>query len=265
MHNGIDTMDTGTPPRRFYLITHPRTASNLLVRILALNDQPAVQKHKANAGGGYFFLPATHLEGNLGLRGKNLDYWTEDEKNQMREKVQECFNNMEEYVATAQANDKIAFIKEHSLLLIEPTAKTRVLSGKANCQDLPWTVQVPGKYGSKLTRSPLNQTLFPDEVLGTWLPTFLVRHPALVLPSQYRAMRDIKVIDTNVKDNSPLEIALSFRWIRSLYDWWSEYLGKFGSEMDGDQTWVSFSTPLLKHVSYYSVHSLLFWKPTTSC
>jgi hypothetical protein len=257
-------MDTRVPPRRFYLITHPRTASNLLVRMLALDDQPAVQKHEDSIGKGYFFFSAAKLEITLGLRGKNTNAWTEDQKQQMKEKNQECFDNMEKYLATAEADDKIAFIKEHSVLLMEPTAKNRSLFGQVSTPDFPWTVQVPAKYGSKLTRSPLNQTLFPDEFLGTWLPTFLVRHPALVFPSQYRAGRDIKTLDTNAKDTSQLDVMFTFRWTRSLYDFWSEYLGKFGSNLDGDTTWASFHRQPFKYASN-SVRSLLYSKLTTSC
>lgn len=237
-------------PRRFYLITHPRTASNLLLRILALEDQPDVAQHRSDALGGYFFLPSAQLSTKLGLRGKNVEGWTEDQKNQMRGKLQECFNTLEKYAERAEKDGKVAFVKEHSLLLIEPVAQSKGIYGPDSTQEPPWTVQVPSKYGPELTRSPLNETLFPDQFIRTWLPTFLIRHPALVFPSQYRALMDIKLVDLGAKDTSQFDIIFTFRWIRSLYNDSSEYLGKFGAEMDGENTWVSnfFSnTCLLEH------------------
>lgn len=41
--------------RRFYLITYHRTASNLLLRILYLENQPNIMLRKM---GSYFFMPS---------------------------------------------------------------------------------------------------------------------------------------------------------------------------------------------------------------
>src|SRR5690606_7516389 len=48
--------ENGTPiKRRFWLITSPRTASNMLVKILNLDEQGV---RPGPMAGGYFFLPA---------------------------------------------------------------------------------------------------------------------------------------------------------------------------------------------------------------
>jgi hypothetical protein len=226
-------------PRRFYLISHPRTTSNLLVRILALDDQPDVALHQSGALGGYFFAPASGLEVELGLQGKLIEEWSAVHRNQMKEKLQECFDNLEKYLEGAETDGKIAFVKEHGFLLIEPTARMALIHGRGSTREHPWTIRLPSKYGSELTRSPLNETLFADEFLRTWLPTFLIRHPALVFPSQYRAMKDLDVINPVQKDTLQFDMWITFRWIRSLYDYWSDCVGKFGVGIDGDRTWVN--------------------------
>ena len=227
-------------PHHLFLITHPRTASNLLVRILALNDQPDVARHPPGTfGGGYFFGPAARLEIELGLREKHVEEWSEDHRKQIIERVQGCFDNLENYIQSAQTNGKIAFVKEHAVFLTEHTA--RRVYGRGNTHEHPWTVKVPSRYGPELTRSRLNETLFPDEYLRDWLPTFLIRHPALVFPSQYRAMRDIKLIDLERDHTFQCDVMMTFRYTRSLYDYWSVQFGKSGVDIDGDNTWVSSS------------------------
>ena len=58
---------------RFFLITYPRTALNLLVRILALNEQPNVVTGR---NGRYLFLPPALSKIFLKLRGKFVGEWT---------------------------------------------------------------------------------------------------------------------------------------------------------------------------------------------
>lgn len=227
-------------PHRLFLITHPRTASNLLVRILALNDQPDVARHPPGVfDGGYFFLPASRLEVELGLREKHIEDWSEDHRKQIIERVQGCFDNLESYTQSAQTDGKIAFVKEHAAFLIEPTA--RRVYGRGSTHEHPWTVKVPSRYGPELTRSRLNETVFPDEYLRDWLPTFLIRHPALVFPSHYRAMRDIKQIDPERDHTFQCDVMMTFSYTRSLYDYWSVQFGKSGVDIDGDNIWVSSS------------------------
>ena len=226
-------------PRRIFLITHPRTASNLLIQMLALEDQPDIAQHRSGGLGGYFFLPAHLLKGELGLHGKFIEEWSEVHKSRMKEKLQECFDELERYLEDAERDGKIAFVKDHGLFLIEPTALTALVNKRENTHEHPWIIQVPPKYDSELTRSPLNQSFLPDGFLRTWLPTFLIRHPALVFPSHYRVMKDIKEINPERKDTWQLDTMMTFSWIRSLYDFWSEYTGKSRVDMDRNNTWVN--------------------------
>ena len=104
---------------------------------------------------------------------------------------------LEKYETTAEAEGKIAFVKEHAQYMSEPVSRFQFLLGEGSVNESPWTVQTPGVYGTGTAQSPLNKTLLPDSFLKTWLPTFLIRHPALTFPSQYRAMIDIKALKGN--------------------------------------------------------------------
>jgi amino acid adenylation domain-containing protein len=227
-----------TQKRRFYLLTHPRTASNLLVRILALKNQPNVMRRGPLNIFGYFFLPAAGDEDRLGLGEKDLQNWSEDDRSKMMQAYQAGFDALEKYAATAEAEGKIAFVKEHAQFMSEPVSRFQFLLGEGSINESPWTVRAPGVYGAGTARSPLNKTLLPDSFLKTWLPTFLIRHPALTFPSQYRAMIDIKVLKGDKESDKQLPTQLTFHWSRKLYEFYAEYLGSNKAGESAANSWV---------------------------
>ncbi|MCJ1388320.1 hypothetical protein MMC18_001166 [Xylographa bjoerkii] len=220
--------------RRFYLLTHPRSCSNLLVRILSFGDQPNVAQH--NIGQGYFFLPSDQLREELKLQGKNVESWTQNEQDQMKQAYQNCFKELQKHVDVAEAEGKIVFVKEHACFMTEPTALSGFLFGSENLKQAPWTVQVPSTYGTEITRSSLNETVLPDEFLQTWLPTFLIRHPALMFPSHYRTILDNLGVDAAYAEGERSEI-MTLHWTRVLYDWYSQHLAKPESGSTSDTSW----------------------------
>ncbi|MCJ1283024.1 hypothetical protein MMC26_002351 [Xylographa opegraphella] len=220
--------------RRFFLLTHPRSCSNLLVRILNFGDQPDVVQH--DIGQGYFFLPPVLLREKLTLQGKNVEDWSKDELDQMKQEYQHSFTELQKYIEVAEAGDKIVFVKEHAYFLMEPAALSRFAFGSDNVKQAPWTVQIPDTYGSNVTRSSLNYTLLPDEFLQTWTPTFLIRHPALMFPSHYRTILDTLGVAAAHAEGLSSEI-MSLHWTRTLYDWYSKHLVKRDSGSANEVKW----------------------------
>ncbi|MCJ1400011.1 hypothetical protein MMC11_003214 [Xylographa trunciseda] len=220
--------------RRFYLLTHPRSCSNLLVRILSFGDQPDVVQH--DVGQGYFFLPIIKLREDLKLQGKNVEEWTQNEQDQMKQTCQNCFQELQKHVEAAETEDKIIFVKEHVYFMTEPTALSRFLFGQEKVKQTPWTVQISSTYGSEATRSSLNKTLLPDEFLKTWLPTFLIRHPALMFPSHYRTIVDTLGVEAAHAEGERSEI-MTLHWTRLLYDWYTENLTNPGTGSTHDTRW----------------------------
>lgn len=218
-------METGGH-RRCYLITIPRSASNLLVRILALDKQNVVSK---GIGWGYFFFPAWELTCKLNTLGKHADKWTQEERDQVKKSYQDCFNDLQSHADRAEAEGKILFVKEHACFMADPAVQARFLHGQDNVKESPWTVQIPSTYAQEPTHSSLNPTILPDEFLKTWLPTFLVRHPALVFPSRYRALVDVRhtlSIMTEEEELVQLELAMTYHWTRTLFDWYTQQLSQ---------------------------------------
>ena len=77
---------TSQQPRRLFLLSYPRTASNLLIQILNLSEQPSLLSDVKRE---YFFAPT--LRWRLGppkLGGKHLDQWTQEERMGLTESYQ---------------------------------------------------------------------------------------------------------------------------------------------------------------------------------
>ncbi|EFE43823.1 hypothetical protein TRV_01397 [Trichophyton verrucosum HKI 0517] len=223
-------------PRRFYLITYPRTGSNLLVRMLGLDNQPDFVS--GDDRGGYIFLPTIKLMTDLGLRSKSMADWTPNEIQQVQQSYQECFDEFQEYLEAASLQRRSVIIKEHVHFLVKPTALSELVFGANNTpHDIPWTLQIPESYGLEPKQSFLNQTVLPDEFLKTWSPAFLIRHPALAFPSLYRALWELETPANDEEADSLGEHCMTLRWTRALYDWYSRNLTATESYIDGRITW----------------------------
>lgn len=225
---------TSRPPRRLYLLTYPRTASNLLIRILALEDQPNVFAEGENS---YFFIGAMasrmHI---LKTTGRYPEEWTQEERTQVMESYQAGFDSLEKHVNKAEAQMKDVYVKEHLPWLTEPIAEATYLFGEASGHETPWTV----KTSHIQTRSALNFSILPDEFLKTWLPTFLIRHPALAFPSCYRTSIDNEGAEAASAQQAVNKVEMSVHWSRTLYDWYSQQqaIGMNSSDVvNGDAKW----------------------------
>ncbi|PYH92173.1 hypothetical protein BO71DRAFT_400736 [Aspergillus ellipticus CBS 707.79] len=214
--------------QRICLITYPRTASNLFVRILALEHQTDFIAR--SSGAGYCFLASQRYMLNNGLTSKPVRAWPEDEKRQARQLMQEDFERLSSYVELARDQQKSLFNKEHLHMMLDPVFKSRQLYGDASAGDeRPWTIRLPDAPTE--TRSCLNHTVLPDKYLRIFWPTFLIRHPALVYPSMYRVLSDVTPQNANIEDM--LKAAINLGWVRSVYDWYTTS-GKSAKGASGD-------------------------------
>ncbi|KAI8711189.1 hypothetical protein NCS52_01494600 [Fusarium sp. LHS14.1] len=215
-----------TPATRHLLVTSPRTASNLLVRILNFEGQGA-RPLKSN---GYFWLPS--ILKRYAVQGKPMFEWTTEEKKEIDEIEQQCFDNLLDYIREAENEGQLVLFKEHALLLNHPFFESEFAHGKGT------TIGEPTVLGSG-TRSPLNKTVLSDEFLKTFKPTFLIRHPALSLASMYRAARS-EVLGRPDKEPSPVE--RSSIWNRALFDFYEAEHDNWGERplvLDADDMMTS--------------------------
>lgn len=237
----ISQQSTSKRARRVYLFTHPRVASNLLVKILNLNKQNVPPTDK---GGGYFFRDPVLQTIRLRIRHKPVTIWTEDELTTIRDLYEKSFSGLNQWLDTAENNNQVAFIKEHVGFLADPVsqAKCQTAGSGHHRQDkgidekaadvgtqsalLPkqWQLGECCNDIECLTPSPLNETVLSDEFLLSFTPTFLIRHPACVFPSNFRARfaRTMPATDTEALEMvAEMKQWVTFRWTRNLYQFYA--------------------------------------------
>ncbi|RHZ61785.1 uncharacterized protein CDV56_101479 [Aspergillus thermomutatus] len=199
-------------PSRLLLISVPRTASNLMLKILNVRRQQLMTTEK----GGYFFFDAFSTVARDGRLSKSIEEWSEGQKHEIRDAFQNAVDSLEEYSQRAEQEGKIAFAKEHAFWLTNPAA----LGGMTD-HAVSFRPNIPDKYGPTQTFSPLNQTVLPDEYLRTWRWTFIIRHPALAFPSLYRAMEKLLKSGLMQTEDTTGTLAtnMTLKWTRMLYDW----------------------------------------------
>ncbi|KAA8649377.1 hypothetical protein EYZ11_005637 [Aspergillus tanneri] len=214
-------MQSDKPLRRFYLLTYPRTASNLLLKILALEDQPNVKS------GSYFFLPLHALRLDHGSESTHIEALAPDQKQKEIKCMKGCFSRLIQHLTEAEAKNQLTFVKEHTTFLTEPVAKTRAIDGQNSVTDeMPWMLDEQNGLTQPMEgRSVHNETLLSDSFLKTWKPSFLIRHPALAFPSYYRAV--VRIGGEDYARSSRMRrynrYMMTLRWTRQLYDFYADH------------------------------------------
>jgi hypothetical protein len=150
----------------------------------------------------------------------------------MMNRYQISFAALQTYVETAAAQGKDVYVKEHAPWMMEPVAETKWVFGENSIHESPWTV----KTLLDPTHSTFNETVLPDEFLKTWLPTFLIRHPALVIPSNYRTCRDLDGPEA-AKVEPAHALEMTMHWSRTLFDWYAEQLNESATNLHPDVNW----------------------------
>jgi hypothetical protein len=215
------------------VITQLRSASHLLIRILNLENQPSLIS--SPGGSGYFFFPAASLLQKLGLRRKPIDDWTDKEQSQMQKCYQTCFDRFEAHILKSEAMGKAVVVKEHAFMMSDPSILDCLISGRSNAAPA-CAVNIPEKYGNSPTHTNGNVTVMPDQFLATFLPIFLIRHPALMYPSMHRALRDMQGAKAAAEPRQ-MKMQMSLRPTVALYKWYVETLRANGLTEYGGEPW----------------------------
>ncbi|EXJ55450.1 hypothetical protein A1O7_08377 [Cladophialophora yegresii CBS 114405] len=233
-----------TKHKRIFLLTLPRTASNLLVRMLNLENQSALVRPdgdaEANSQYEYFFVSTVPLR--IELADRPSEKWSQDEYTQVKQRLQASADGLLSYLEEAGADGRSVFVKEHLLWMLSPQAEDLV-KRVDKWERRFWKVKLPGgttiQRGSKAAsdasndrqgdvqgeQAPIveNETVFPDGFLRIWTPTFLIRHPALVFPSLYRTSVDLEGRDEAKKNAGGMfRLEMTWRWSRKLWEWYNQ-------------------------------------------
>ncbi|KAF7718835.1 Uncharacterized protein PECH_005833 [Penicillium ucsense] len=209
-------LSPAAPPKRLLLLSVPRTASNLFLKVLNPGAQPAL---KTNAFSGYFFYPVLSTAALEGLTSKEAKDWTPQERQRYLGLCQESFDNLEGLSQEATKENKSIFTKEHVTWLIDPAMLFTLQTGSVR-SETPMRINVSEEYGS--SRTYTQPSILPDEYLRTWQFAFTIRHPALAWPSLYRAIKRAGEEGGFVDEDGARGASLSnmtFGWTRIMYDW----------------------------------------------
>ena len=223
--------------QHLYIITYPRTASSLLMRILALPEQPNTLCEES---GGYFFLPALVRMRELGLMERPYSEWTDEQRGELMKSFQNCFDKLHTHFEDARVTGQTAVVKEHCPFMIDPVALMKFGSTSEELSlvtDKPWKLKLstPWDHATPCDLKDSlfsNDTILPDTFLMSWLPTFLIRHPIVVFPSYYRVF----VSNSKRKPGQMQSVQgqmlrhMTLKWTRNLYDWYMSIWLRLGSE-----------------------------------
>ena len=192
----------------FWLITYPRTGSHLLWRILSKDQQPGFLEGSTE----YYFFPQTDYRSTSGIFAKNVDDWTAEESRDMKKILQECFDNLSSSLAKARAEGKTLFVKEHSSFMVQPPATARLFFGDDKVKEPAWKVDFEGGLKPKYSIESINELVIPESFLVLAKPTFLIRHPALVFESQYRARISVEGKEQAKTQTPIVPLEMTMRW-----------------------------------------------------
>lgn len=189
-------MTTPPPPIHNALLTIPRTASNLLVRILNLENQPSILRHPSD---GYLFLSTMRFKGENDMHSRFYSAWTPSERSGMNDVFASCVADWMRLVEDAEAQRKGTCVKEHVNWMVRPDVEDAVVE--------------EGYVG--------NPICIPDAFLRDKLRlTLLIRHPALVVPSLLRSALDNEGLEVVMEEGAEerMRREVSYRWHVALYE-----------------------------------------------
>ncbi|KAK2871817.1 hypothetical protein FQN49_002793 [Arthroderma sp. PD_2] len=195
---GEKSSSAGQLPRRkdLFLFSHIRTASNLLYRLLS--NQPGWTQSKNHFTDAFLYAKECF---NWGA----ISSISDEERRHFEHLLQQGYDGLKQMREAAVRENKSVFYKCPVIFLWEPSS---LYKGKDDLSSAtPFT----------LNSLSTNPTILPDDFLTSWQPLLLIRHPAIVFESWYRA--ECRTVgEVGVNDPS-WSLFTSFQYSRQLYDW----------------------------------------------
>ncbi|KAF2732302.1 hypothetical protein EJ04DRAFT_441266 [Polyplosphaeria fusca] len=216
----VHASDHVVPSKAVYnvLFTQPRTCSHLLLRILNLPQQPSIYAHPSS---GYFFISAMQKRFSDGRIGKYITEWTEEQKVDFRDSMNQSAERVENWIKEVQNAGKGTIFKEHTSWFIDSAWEEKFLRGLHNAEEVDWSsISNNESVGRDTTRTAGNETVLSDDTLKKLRPTFLIRHPALAFPSLAKSSIDV------INSADAQFFSLTYHWSRRLYEWYSANLSE---------------------------------------
>ncbi|XWW97827.1 hypothetical protein V2A60_005814 [Cordyceps javanica] len=192
-------------PSDVFFLSCPRTLSNLLVKLLS-------QQQGWEESGYYLHNAYMYAYENF---SQSVDAEAPPEKRQEYvRQLRESFAKMEAAREAAHNNGNALFLKSHCAQIWEPSILFEATKDGEYAAEFTLFDEPPGAAPPRT-----NPTMLTDAYLLSFVPVFLVRHPALMVDSWWR---------TETRAGSPPDPALTTRarahglgLARQLYDWYA--------------------------------------------
>ncbi|KAK7043205.1 hypothetical protein VNI00_008559 [Paramarasmius palmivorus] len=207
-------MDETTRPQRICLFSHPRTACNLLFRLLG--SHPSFE-----AVGPFDFVPAYFIgqdfqspsSRELVLLASGL---SEEEASKIS--YQASLDAVEHAIREAEIKGKVPLTMEHPYMIMDSSAVNEYLKLSNPIRPSPTIVDrmldVPSPSAAQGAPSS-NPTLLPDRLYYSFTPIIVIRHPARVLPSYVRLAGENL---GSALDSDDMPLIASFQCERLVFD-----------------------------------------------
>ncbi|KAJ3777336.1 hypothetical protein EV361DRAFT_388128 [Lentinula raphanica] len=217
--------------KRLFLYSHPRTRSNLFIRLLETHPQMMTKQYP------FMFAFQAGPEGHWPeeKRAKRIAGSHMSKEEADKKTYQAGLDEMETVLAKANEEGKICTIKEHTVHLFDSKFMSTVVH--LDHPEAPRPVLVDRKLdvvGSETEEIKLpipNPTLLPDRIIATMSPVLIIRHPIFTYTSYLRAAT---VFGATAFD-SEFGLMTTYRWQRIIYDLYREYYDK--TDPEGKKNW----------------------------
>lgn len=143
------------------------------------------------------------------------------------ETYQHAFEEFNNLLQKAEKGQQIPLIKEHIFYMMDAQTTYDCLG-----QSVSSSRRKPGVVTAGNESPSTNLTLFSDEFLLSFMPVFIIRHPARAFPSSLRAHNRStggNVFDVDFPANA------TFKLSRILLDWYKAHSSKPPIVIDGDR------------------------------
>ncbi|KIK70300.1 hypothetical protein GYMLUDRAFT_255450 [Collybiopsis luxurians FD-317 M1] len=223
---------------KIFLYSHPRTRSNLFIRLLETHPQIMSKQYPFMYGfqkGPENQWPDEIKEHIFQFSGETKE---EGEKKYAHLTFQAGLDDIEKLLKEAQEKERFCVIKEHTVYMFDSKFLNSHIGFGSKDSLKPQPVMVDRKLDVigpevelDLPSPPFpNPTLLPDRLLATMSPVVLIRHPIFTYPSYLRA---ISIVGGSRL--TELSLMATYRWQRIIYDFYRAYYNK--TDPEGKRDW----------------------------
>ncbi|KAK4635689.1 Pyrrolopyrazine biosynthesis cluster protein F [Fulvia fulva] len=188
---------------RAFLFSHPRTASNLLTRMLSAQPDWQVSD--------YLFFDAFQYTRDA-FWGVDLDDAPVSARQEHDKLMDQGHERLGEVLCSSLADRKHLLLKDHAHL-VQPVETTY-----DDTETAP-TAQLNSTIGSYAQTWRTNPTVFSDSLMLSWTPIILIRNPILIFESWLRAEGD----PYPDLESQYANIYTTLRFQRYIFDWYASH------------------------------------------